>query len=147
MADTIDVLIHFSEENWTQFRQHENERATISNLIIIIAAAISGVVTQTGFNKNSLLLTILLIALGVYGVIITVKFYVQSQYYLSRARALGHQLDKLCPDAEIDKLITEADKKYNRQYPILVRRLPVWFLLHILITLLGIVFTVRLLLF
>ncbi len=141
MADTIDVLLHFIEENWTQARQHENQRATISNLIIIIAAALSGVVTQKGFKKDSLPLTVLLIILGVYGVIVTAKLYERSQYHLSRARELSCRLNELCPDAEIDKRITDANRGHDRSHKILSKLKRIWLGLPILIVVLGITYT------
>ena len=145
MSDTIDVLLYFIEENWTQTRQHENQRATISNLIVIIAAAISGVITQSGFNKDSLPLALILVALGIYGAIASAKLYERSQYHNKRANYLRTRLDELCPDAEIVKLKTLADKEHRDHYPILATRISlhnVWLLLHIFIALLGAVFTI-----
>jgi hypothetical protein len=145
MADTIDVLLQFIEENWTQTRQHETQRATISNLIVIIAAAISGVVTQTGFNINSLPLALILIALGIYGAVASAKLYERSQYHNNRANHLRARLNELCPDAEIEQLKTIADKEHKDHYPMLATRISlhnVWLLLHIFIALLGIAFTI-----
>jgi hypothetical protein len=144
MADTIDVLLHYIEENWTQARQSENQRATISNLIVIIAAALSGVVTQTGFNKNSLPLALIMIVFGIYGVIASAKLYERSKFHIERARKLRKRLDELCPDAQVSILQDAADVKHNRKYKILSKPIDnyVWVFLHIFIALLGVVFTI-----
>jgi uncharacterized membrane protein YbhN (UPF0104 family) len=146
MADTIDVLLHFIEENWTQARQHENQRATISNLIIIIAAALSGVVTQTGFKKNSLPLTILLIILGMYGVIATAKLYERGEYHMNRSRELSRRLNELCPDAQINQRLTDAGIEHQRNHKVLSKFKRIWLGLPILIVALGITFTLIILL-
>jgi len=153
MADTTDVLLHLIDENWTQARQSEDQRATMSNLIVIIAAALSGVVTQTGYTINSLPLAVLLIVLGVFGVVATAKFYERSQFHVRRARKLRHRLNELCTDAQIQILYSAADKDHEAKfkYPIILRRIPVvreihlyqvWLSLHVFIALLGVIFTV-----
>lgn len=48
MADDSDVLIKFCEEQEAQARQSENQRATVSNLIVTIASAITGFIVQIG---------------------------------------------------------------------------------------------------
>src|SRR5947209_4221428 len=109
MADTTDVLLHMVEEYWTQARHTEDQRAIITNLIVIIATAIHGVLTQTGFRINALPLTILLIILGIYGVVATTKLYERWQFHTHRARKLRRRLDELCPEAQIQILQTAAD--------------------------------------
>lgn len=145
MADAIDVLLDYIQENWTHLRHHETQRATISNLIVIIAVAISGVITQSGYNKNSLPLAFLLIALGIYGAVANAKLYERIQYHSNRANYLWTRLDELCPDAEILKLKTLADTKHREHHPVLATRIRlhnVWLVLDIFIALLGILFTV-----
>ena len=59
MADEVDILIKFCEEEWTQARQSENQRATMTNYIIIIAIAIFGLMVQMDLNTKALPLAIL----------------------------------------------------------------------------------------
>jgi hypothetical protein len=73
MADTTDILMSMIEENWNQVRHSEDQRATITNLIIIVVSVIHGVLTQTGFTRKALPLTLLLIILGLYGIVVTAK--------------------------------------------------------------------------
>jgi hypothetical protein len=46
MADTTDILLTMIDENWTQARHSEDQRATITNFIVVIASVIHGVLTQ-----------------------------------------------------------------------------------------------------
>jgi hypothetical protein len=81
MADTTDVLLHTMEQSWTQARQAEDQRAFLTNLIVLIAAADYGVLTQTGFVP----LTMALIILDLYGAIASEKFYERYRHYIYRA--------------------------------------------------------------
>ena len=62
MADGTDVLIKFYEEDWQQARQAEDQRTAITNITLIIVPALIGFVSQKGFDKNALPLTVLVIA-------------------------------------------------------------------------------------
>ena len=149
MVDTIDVLLHFIEENWTHARQHENQRATLSNLVVIIAVAICGAMTQTGFTSNALPFSLILIALGLYGAIASAKLYERSQYHINRARYLRARLDELCPEAEILQRKNDADKEHQKQYRLLATKLDlhnVWLALHIIILMIGLLVTIIILL-
>ncbi len=145
MSDTTEFLMRMAEENWTQARQSEDQRATLTNLIVVIASIDQGVLTQTGFNKSSLPLTILLIILGIYGAIASAKLYERHQHHVNRAKPLRRQLDKLCPDAQVSNLQKAADDAFAAEHPILTNKIRlnhVWLGLHILIAILGIVYTI-----
>src|SRR5438128_3808616 len=58
MSDATSALISVMERNYIQAQLHEEQRATLTSIIVIIASAIQGVLTQTGFKKSSLPLTI-----------------------------------------------------------------------------------------
>ena len=70
MADDTDVLLEFCKLNWEEIRHIENQRATLANLIIIIASAIVGLAVQQGLTRSFLPLIVLMILLGVYGIIV-----------------------------------------------------------------------------
>lgn len=144
MADTIDVLLHMFEENWAHVRHSDDQRATMTNLIFIVASIINGVLTQTGFRKNALPLTILLIILGLYGMLASAKLYEQSIFHVQRARQLRLRLDELCPDAKLLLLRKNAEDLHKKEIPMLVRKVPlefIWIGLHVLILILGITYT------
>jgi hypothetical protein len=46
MADDSDVLLKFIEEQWTEGRKSEEQRATITNFVITISAATFGFLVQ-----------------------------------------------------------------------------------------------------
>jgi len=62
-----DILFKLYEEQWTQVRHLEDQRATVTNLIVVIASAILGFIVQQGLSIEILPVSLLLIVLGVYG--------------------------------------------------------------------------------
>ena len=71
MADETDVLLQLCNNEWEQSRHTEDQRATITNIILLIASVILGVVVQRGAQPEVLPLSILLIVLGIYGAVAT----------------------------------------------------------------------------
>ena len=145
MADATEILMSMIEENWNHVRHSEDQRATITNLIVIVVSIIQGVLTQTGFAKNALPLTFLLIILGLYGVVTTAKLHERGRFHIKRARKFRERLDVLCPDAQIKLLQQVADEEHRSQHPILAKRVrlsSLWLILHGFIAILGITYTI-----
>lgn len=145
MADTTDILMSMIEENWNQIRHSEDQRATITNLIIIIVSVIHGVLTQTGFTKNVLPLTLFLIILGLYGIVITAKLYERTQMLVNRARKYRHRLNELLPEAHVELLKKAADEEHFKRFPIISKKIRLsrlWLALHGMIVILGIIYSV-----
>ena len=144
MADTTDFLLAAAEENWAQARQSEDQRAVISNLVVVIASVIHGVLTQTGFTKSALPLTILLLLLGIYGIIASAKLYERHQYHTHRAYKIRLRLEELHPDAHVSQALNLAGEEHRPKYPFLSQKIRlnrVWLGLHALIMTLGIIYT------
>jgi hypothetical protein len=145
MAEATEILVSLIEENWNHIRHSEDQRATITNLIVIVVSIIQGVLTQTGFTKNALPLTILLVLLGFYGLVTTAKLHERSRFHIKRARKFRDRLDTLCPDAQINLLQKLADEEHQSQHLILAKKVrlsSLWLALHIFIALLGTIYTV-----
>jgi hypothetical protein len=75
VADHADILLEYWKEQRTHARHTESQRAALTNLILLIAAAGLGFVAQQGFRETSLIVSVLLSLLGVFGVVITWKYY------------------------------------------------------------------------
>ena len=145
MADALDILMFEMEESWRQARQAEDQRANITNLIVIIASIIQGALTQTGFHKDALPLTILLIILGIYGALASIKLYERFKMNVNRVGEFERRLNELCPEAQVKKILKTADLDHNTKHPLLSKKIRlrhIWIGLHILIAVLGIAYTI-----
>ena len=155
MADTTEVLLRTIEEEWAQARQSENQRANITYLVVLIAAAIQGLFAQTGFGKNALPLTILLVVLGVYGAVASAKLYERFKFHHDRIRKLRIKIDEIC-QINTNQIIYDADEEHMKRWQqwedqhkfgclfnlSKFRLNRIWLMLHIFIVILGIVETV-----
>ena len=144
MADDTDVLLKLCEEQWTQARQSEDQRATITNIVFVVASAIIGLIAQTGLVLQVLPLTILLLVIGIYGAITSEKLYERHQFHMRRAAFWRKRLNELHPNAEIEKYKDQSDARHRTKFPRLNRmRLHyLWLTLHLGIALAGIILTI-----
>jgi hypothetical protein len=144
MDNTNEFLLRSMIENWIHARQSEDKRATIANVILVVASAIQGMLVLVGLDKKALPLTITLIILGIYGALTSAKLYERSQFHILRARKLRDRLDELCPEAQVQLLQKVAEDEHKTHYPVLmnVRLNTIWLGLHTVVAILGVVYTI-----
>jgi len=117
MADNTDVLLKFCEEHWTEMRHIEDQRATITNIVIIITSAAIGFVVPQEPSWGLLSLPLLLILLGIYGAITTAKLYERHQFAQKRLDYWYKRIDELNPEAKFIELKEAADARHKSEYP------------------------------
>src|SRR5436190_24361360 len=115
MAEAVDILIHISEQEYTQAKQSEDQRTNITGLIIIVASAIQGGLTQTGLNRNVLPLTITLILLGIFGGVAVEKLYERFQYHMMVEREIRKRLEELYPDTQLKTVRNTALERHKTE--------------------------------
>jgi len=144
MADKTDVLLKFVEQQWVEAKQSEDQRVAVTNVILLIVAAVIGFMAQKGLTKSMSFLSSLLIVLGIYGALTSAKLYERHQFHIERLKYWRQKLDELHPEAEIERLKERAVQSHNARFPRLkdIRLYYLWILLHFIITLAGIVITV-----
>jgi hypothetical protein len=151
-----DVLWKMCNEHYTQGRHHETQRSAVVSAIIAIAAAITGLVTVDGHIESSdIPLTVLLIALGLFGSAFSMKHYERFRFHMECAKQYRNQLDQLLPDAPLRQGRARArseHKHFSAPFPSwtrgLARRLPDlrlhywWLALNLFIAALGVALSV-----
>ena len=141
MADDVDVLLRFCEDEWTQGRHTESQRATVTNFVVILSIGVFTFIVQKGLSIQTLPLTLLLILLGIYGAVISYKLYERWSLCRRRVRYWRNRIDELHPNAKLLELkktaALEQAKKYPRMYKIKLYRL--WSILHISIAIIGLI--------
>ena len=140
----VDILLEMSYKEWEQARHLENQRATITNLVLLVAFAALGYISDTGLSIQSLPITIGLIALGIYGAVASEKLYERNQFHIERARFLRRKVYVLRPDAQIGELRDQADTVHESKFPRLsqIRLHHIWLALHLSISFTGVVLAV-----
>lgn len=141
MAQADEATLAYWKEHREQLRQSENQRATLTNYVIVITAALSAFVAQQKFGINTLPCALLIVAVGAYGAITTAKYHERAEYHLIQARALTQSLKDAGALVSNDALVAQYRDQHYRAYPRLhkLRLHFLWTGLHIGIALFGLV--------
>ena len=136
----IEILLKFCEEHYTWCRHTEEQRSTMTNLIISITGALLAFVAFLGFTINALPIAIFLVILGIYGVIMILKFHERFRLHLELAGQWANRIDELCPNAELNLRSKKAYKKHGKKYNKLkkIKLYRFWVFIHVLISLMGV---------
>jgi len=145
MTESINVLLAMYESEMSWAKQAEDQRTAITNIILIVASIVVGLIPQSGgLGKQTLPVAILLTALGLYGALVSQKLYERHRFHYGRARFHRRKLNELLPAAEINKSMDAAENEHKKQYKWLYRvsfnRL--WMSLYITIAIAGVILTV-----
>jgi hypothetical protein len=114
------VLAYWSEHR-SQLRQSESQRAVLTNYVLAIAAAISGLVVQQHFKTQTLILSILVFLIGLYGAIAAAKYHERANYHLGQARALTQVLEQSGALTDNDAILERFRRDHYQEYPRLSR--------------------------
>jgi hypothetical protein len=92
MADPTDVLLHLYQEERTQARHTEEQRATLTNIVLIVVAAALAYVTSRTDDVAALIVSVGVMLLGLYGAVATGKYFERWMRHWRRAYAYQTQL-------------------------------------------------------
>ncbi len=141
MTAAGDAVLEYWREHREQFRQSENQRAVLTNFVLVIAAALSGFIVQLHFELRTLPLSVLIVVIGCYGALAAAKYHERADHHLHQARALTKVLVDAGVLADHDAVLQEARLAHYPRYPRLHRlRLNwLWTGLHLGIALYGVI--------
>ena len=144
MSPSDDAVLAYWQEHREQLRQSENQRAVLTNYVLVITAAISGFIVQQHFAARTLPLSVLIIVIGVYGAVAVAKYHERADYHLLQARALTRVLVQAGALADQATLLEEYRQEHYRKYQRLhrLRLNRLWTGLHLGIAAYGIVLVV-----
>jgi hypothetical protein len=125
------------ETRYMLAKQAEDQRATMSNFLITIAAVMSAFISQQGFSKKTILISLLTIFLGFFGLFILIKY---AEHYLKNdrvARSIRDRTTQLCPEAQLREIEHKALDEIVNRHPFFSKFSPLylWSALHIAICL------------
>ena len=135
-----NIMLCLYQEHLNQARHQENQRSTMTNLILIICTALlAGITLDKILSLTDLPLAIFLFTLGIYGAFFCAKYYERFRLHYERSRMVRKQLEKsvgLNTSSESQKA---ADLKTKEQFPIMfnVRLYWLWIILMLIISLVG----------
>ncbi|MFD3580695.1 hypothetical protein [Streptomyces sp. NPDC058644] len=144
MADKTDVLLAFWQEQREADRQMENQRATLTNIIVVIVSAGLGFLAQKGLHPPMLVVTVPMAALGAYGAMASLKSHERSAFHMRQARWLRRKIGSLHSTLHIEDGLSSVKDRQRSRFPRLVRMKTyvLWVALHSAIAFGGAVLSV-----
>ncbi len=94
-SDQGDAVLAYWREHREQLRQSETQRAVLTNYVLVIASALTGLAVQNKLAHQTWPLAVLVFLVGVYGAATVAKYHERADYHLSQARPLTKTLTGL----------------------------------------------------
>lgn len=116
MSDTSTALLAYWNEHRQQFRQAENQRATMTNFILVTVAGLSGLIVQQKLTVAAAPLGVLVALIGLYGALTAAKYHERAAYHLAQARALTNTLKDM-QVLTVDPHLAEFRQAHYAAYP------------------------------
>jgi hypothetical protein len=150
MDERVNILLQLYSEERLQARQSEDQRATLTNIIIVALAAGLAIVADQQFDMAWLAVAISLILLGSFGAIATRKYFERWLRHWNRAYAYREQLFSLFPSIPTELALFTGRSVYGRndryeseldarfKFMKAVKLHILWVSFHIIVALVGI---------
>ncbi|MEX0409463.1 hypothetical protein ABGN05_27865 [Aquibium sp. LZ166] len=132
-----DLLLVLYRTEIEQGRHHEILRSNISSYLNGFAAALIAAISfQDSIDKQDIPLGSLLLALGIFGIVVNLKHYERFRKHVDRAGAYRRELLQANNLSEIEKIRRNSDEKTEKRFRFLnnIRLYHLWtgvFLFHI----------------
>ena len=147
LRDEADIQIQIWREQRDKAKQCEDQRALITNIVLVLASAGIGLVVQHGVKDRAMLLvSISLVLLGGYGAITSLKYRERYAYHNAQAKVIVRRLDEMYPalhwEADRDKAINQHGE---RKGYVKISRLSLsglWVSMHAAISVIGVALTI-----
>jgi hypothetical protein len=120
--DDKSLLLAMYQEQVTQARQHENLRATATNLTLVAGSILVSLVFKSGEPIVSrTAVASILIGVGLFGFLISFKHYERNRYHVAIATEYRRALERLPPPIDLGALRGEGERANSKKHPYLSR--------------------------
>ncbi|WP_216912752.1 hypothetical protein [Nocardia noduli] len=129
-----EVLLRMWQEQRQQARQSENQRALMSGIVVVVALCMSAYVTLSDERPVArLAVSIGVVFLGLFGMVVTAKYYERFTMHMDAAQRLRSRLDEIWPQAalEADWLRNRTEHSGNFAFLYRTPLHHLWLLVHI----------------
>ncbi len=137
--DERDVLWGMYQEHCTQGRHHEDQRATVTNLVIALAVAMIGLLSYKDLSRTMWPLAVMVLLLGLFGALFSLKHYERFRFHMKCAGEYRDALEVLLPASKLAEHRMNAKTEHGTKYGAVaaIHLFIFWMLLNLAITTLG----------
>jgi hypothetical protein len=141
--DSKSIILEYWKDQRAQARHTEDQRAIFTNIVLIVTAALLGLVANIGFHESSLPLTVTIIFLGLFGAATSAKYYERYNVHLEQAIRFSEILSGKDTEHDHEKLLGPVRVDHAARYRIARLRLnKLWVAFHLVIAGIGFAMTV-----
>jgi hypothetical protein len=139
MTDTKDIILAMLEKQWSQAQQSENQRAAMTNYVLLIYGGLQSFIVQRGFDHASAVLAGVMVLVGAWGALASAKYYERFRLSTCRIGRWMEKLEQLDQASDLDAIEKRADGIHKTRYPRLhkIRLHSIWNWLHIGVIIAG----------
>ncbi|MFG1808222.1 hypothetical protein [Streptomyces sp. NPDC049040] len=128
MADDTDVLLELWKGQREEARQMENQRAALTTVVIAVAAAGFGFLTQQGpLRPSSLGVTLPMFMLGAFGAVACTKYGERWAVHYGQATALHRAIGLRHGSLDLPGLVAASRAEHQAEFP-RISKVKIWVL-------------------
>jgi hypothetical protein len=144
LAEAIDVVLAFWQDQRARAQRSEDQRAVMTNIVLTVSAVGFGFLTQKGLEVSTLLVSIGLMLLGLYGALASAKLYERYEMHMAEARSFSARFAEIDPKLNLEDVRRSAKVRHREKHRLLyrVRLHVIWESLHLAIAAAGLVLVV-----
>lgn len=145
MTDQNELLWNVYQEHCNWERHHEEQRSSVTNIFLAVAAGVLGIISVDGkLTISDVPLAIFLVIQGLFGSLFVAKQYERFRRHQNLADQYRQSLNDNMPGAKIQELRKAGDEAHKRKYPLLsrLRLYHMWIGLHLSFAIFGAVLVV-----
>jgi hypothetical protein len=141
-ASAKDILLAMYKEQMERCRSHEQKREIVSTVIFAVVGALLAYTAKESTHMFRVITYLFIIALGIFGMLITYKHYERYEMHNERGRAFRRKLCTISPYTEINEIVDTTKRKHKAEFKISskIEAHYLWMSLHMLIVAAGIAF-------
>ena len=118
---------------------HESQRANMTNIILTISTILIAVIGTMEIGIEKIILSLVLLILGIFGSIFSVKHYERFSWHLLCSNLYKERICKEFPDTIIDRKLVREKLKMGFGWIHTSRLYKYWVSIQIVIALIGLV--------
>jgi hypothetical protein len=141
--DSKSIILEYWKDQRAQARHTETQRATFTNISLIVAAALLGFVANMGFHASSLALTATITFLGIFGAATSAKYYERYNIHLEQAIRFSEMLAGQEQEYDHEKILAPVRADHasrNRLARLRLNRL--WVAFHLIVAIIGLTMSI-----
>ena len=141
VRDEDEVLWGMYQEHLAQQRHHETQLASMTSIIMAVAGGVLAFISSKSANQDVGFLAIFLVAVGMFGALLTAKQSERAQFHRKAASAYRGKLEEAQSAFNLKSIREAVENEHKAAFPRLepIYLYKFWVALHLLIAGLGVV--------